>query len=81
MNNRITDLFNIKYPIIQAGMVWCSGWKLASAVCNEGGLGLLGAGSMHPETLEEQPSALEEVATGAAAGPGPGHGPGGGRRD
>lgn len=53
MANRITELFNIKYPIIQGGMVWCSGWKLASAVSNEGGLGLLGAGSMHPETLRE----------------------------
>ncbi len=51
--NRICGLFNIKYPIIQGGMVWCSGWKLASAVSNCGGLGLLGAGSMHPETLEE----------------------------
>ena len=43
----------IKYPIIQGGMVWCSGWRLASAVSNAGGLGLLGAGSMHPETLRE----------------------------
>ncbi len=51
--NRITELFNIKYPVIQAGMVWCSGWKLASAVSNNGGLGLIGAGSMHPETLDE----------------------------
>lgn len=51
--NRICELFNIKYPIIQGGMVWCSGWKLASAVSNAGGLGLIGAGSMHPETLEE----------------------------
>lgn len=51
--NRITDLFGIKYPIIQGGMVWCSGWRLASAVSNAGGLGLLGAGSMHPETLRE----------------------------
>ncbi|MDR1370863.1 MAG: nitronate monooxygenase [Dysgonamonadaceae bacterium] len=51
--NRITSLFNIKYPIIQGGMVWCSGWRLASAVSNSGGLGLLGAGSMHPETLRE----------------------------
>lgn len=51
--NNICKLFNIKYPIIQGGMVWCSGWKLASAVSNCGGLGLLGAGSMHPETLEE----------------------------
>ncbi len=51
--NKITSLFNIKYPIIQGGMVWCSGWRLASAVSNAGGLGLLGAGSMHPETLRE----------------------------
>lgn len=51
--NRITALFGIKYPIIQGGMVWCSGWRLASAVSNAGGLGLLGAGSMHPETLRE----------------------------
>jgi len=51
--NTICQLFNIKYPIIQGGMVWCSGWKLASAVSNAGGLGLIGAGSMHPETLEE----------------------------
>lgn len=49
--NRITQLFGIRYPIIQGGMVWCSGWRLASAVSNNGGLGLLGAGSMHPETL------------------------------
>ncbi len=51
--NRICDLFGIKYPIIQGGMVWCSGWRLAAAVSNAGGLGLLGAGSMHPETLRE----------------------------
>jgi len=51
--NRICDLFGIKYPVIQGGMVWCSGWKLASAVSNSGGLGLIGAGSMHPEVLEE----------------------------
>lgn len=51
--NRITELFQIKYPVIQGGMVWCSGWKLASAVSNHGGLGLLGVGSMHPETLLE----------------------------
>lgn len=51
--NKICNLFNIKYPIIQGGMVWCSGWELVSAVSNNGGLGLLGAGSMHPETLEE----------------------------
>jgi enoyl-[acyl-carrier protein] reductase II len=53
MGNRICKLFGVKYPIIQAGMVWCSGWRLASAVCNNGGLGLLGAGSMHPEVLRE----------------------------
>lgn len=53
LKNRITELFGIKYPIIQGGMVWCSGWRLASAVSNNGGLGLLGAGSMHPETLLE----------------------------
>jgi enoyl-[acyl-carrier protein] reductase II len=51
--NKITDLFKIKYPIVQGGMVWCSGWKLASAVSNAGGLGLIGAGSMHPETFRE----------------------------
>jgi enoyl-[acyl-carrier protein] reductase II len=53
MNNRICGLFGIKYPIIQGGMVWCSGWRLASAVSNAGGLGLLGAGSMHPEVLRQ----------------------------
>ena len=51
--NRICDLFEIEVPVIQGGMVWCSGWSLASAVSNAGGLGLLGAGSMHPETLVE----------------------------
>lgn len=51
MENRVCKLFNIKYPIIQGGMVWCSGWKLASAVSNNGGLGLIGAGSMHPDNL------------------------------
>lgn len=53
MQNQITKLFSIKYPIIQGGMVWCSGWKLASAVSNNGGLGLIGSGSMHPEILLE----------------------------
>ena len=53
MKNRITELFNIEYPIIQAGMIWNSGWRLASAVSNSGGLGLLGAGSMYPEVLRE----------------------------
>lgn len=51
--NRICQLFQIKYPIIQGGMIWCSGWKLASAVSNAGGLGLIGAGSMYPEILDE----------------------------
>jgi len=51
MENRITKLFKIQYPIIQAGMVWCSGWELASAVSNAGGLGVIGAGSMYPEVL------------------------------
>lgn len=53
MKNRITSLFNIQYPIIQAGMIWCSGWELASAVSNAGGLGIIGSGSMYPEILEE----------------------------
>lgn len=52
-NNRISRLFHITYPIVQAGMVWCSGWRLAAAVSNAGGLGLLGAGSMYPEVLRE----------------------------
>jgi len=52
-SNRVTSLYGIDFPIIQAGMVWCSGWRLASAVSNSGGLGLIGAGSMHPETLRE----------------------------
>lgn len=53
MTNRITQLFGIEKPIIQGGMVWCSGWKLATAVSNAGGLGLIGAGSMHPDTFRE----------------------------
>ena len=53
MKNRITALFGIEYPIIQAGMIWCSGWELASAVSNAGGLGIIGAGSMYPEILKE----------------------------
>lgn len=51
--NRITELFNIQYPVVQAGMIWASGYKLASAVSNAGGLGLIGAGSMYPEVLRE----------------------------
>jgi len=53
MKNRITELFGIEYPIVQAGMIWCSGWRLASAVSNAGGLGLIGAGSMYPDILKE----------------------------
>ena len=53
MNNRITELFGIQYPIISGGMVWCSGWRLASAVSNAGGLGLIGAGSMNADLLRE----------------------------
>ena len=53
MQNRVTKLFNIEYPIIQAGMIWASGWRLASAVSNAGGLGIIGAGSMYPEVLRE----------------------------
>ncbi len=53
MKNRVTELFNIEYPIIQAGMIWCSGWRLASAVSNAGGLGIIGSGSMYPEILRE----------------------------
>ena len=54
MKNRITSLFDIQYPIIQAGMIWCSGWELASAVSNAGGLGIIGSGSMYPDVLDEQ---------------------------
>ena len=53
ISTRVSRLFDIKFPIVQAGMVWCSGWRLASAVSNAGGLGLIGAGSMHPEVLQE----------------------------
>ncbi len=52
-SNRVTQLFKINYPIIQAGMIWASGWRLASAVSNAGGLGIIGAGSMYPEVLRE----------------------------
>ena len=53
MTNSITTLFNIQYPLIQAGMIWCSGWELASAVSNAGGLGIIGSGSMYPDVLNE----------------------------
>ena len=61
--NRITQLFSIEYPIIQAGMVWASGWKLASAVSNAGGLGLIGAGSMYPDTLKEHIQKCKKATT------------------
>lgn len=51
MDNSILKLFNTEYPIVQGGMIWCSGWELASAVSNAGGLGLIGSGSMYPEVL------------------------------
>ncbi len=54
MKNRICELFQIEYPIIQAGMIWCSGWELASAVSNAGGLGIIGSGSMYPDSLRGQ---------------------------
>jgi len=61
MTTRITKLFNIKYPIIQAGMIWCSGWRLASAVSNAGGLGLIGAGSMYPDIFEEHVKMMQSA--------------------
>ncbi|HNR85300.1 MAG TPA: nitronate monooxygenase [Taishania sp.] len=61
MKNRITTLFNIQYPIIQAGMIWCSGWRLAAAVSNAGGLGIIGSGSMYPEVLEEHLQKMKEA--------------------
>ena len=61
MANRITTLFNIDYPLIQAGMIWCSGWELASAVSNAGGLGIIGSGSMYPEILDEHVRKCKEA--------------------
>ena len=63
MQNRITQLFGIEYPIIQAGMVWASGWRLAAAVSNAGGLGLIGAGSMYPEVLREHIQKCRQATT------------------
>lgn len=63
MDNRVCNLFGIKYPVIQGGMVWCSGWKLASAVSKAGGLGLLGAGSMHPDNLRHHIISCREALT------------------
>ena len=53
MNDRLTRLFGVRYPVVQAGMIWCSGWRLASAVSNAGGLGMIGSGSMYPDVLRE----------------------------
>jgi len=61
MKTKITKLFNIKYPVIQAGMIWCSGWKLTSAVSNAGGLGLIGAGSMYPDIFEEHVKKMQKA--------------------
>ena len=63
--NRITNLFGIEYPLIQAGMIWASGWKLASAVTNAGGLGVIGSGSMYPDVLKEHICRCREVSNGA----------------
>jgi enoyl-[acyl-carrier protein] reductase II len=63
MKNRITSLFSIDYPIIQAGMIWCSGWELAAAVSNAGGLGIIGSGSMYPAVLEEHIIKCKEATT------------------
>ena len=65
MSHRITELFDIKYPIVQAGMIWASGWRLASAVANAGGLGLIGAGSMYPEVLREHIRKCKRATTGS----------------
>jgi enoyl-[acyl-carrier protein] reductase II len=62
-SNPVTGLFNIQYPIIQAGMVWCSGWRLAAAVSEAGGLGLIGAGSMHPQVLHEHITKFKNAST------------------
>lgn len=53
MKNRVTEIFGISHPLIQAGMIWCSGWELAAAVSNAGGLGLIGSGSMYPDVLRD----------------------------
>ncbi len=63
MQNKITKLFNIQYPIVQGGMIWVSGWRLASSVCNAGGLGLIGAGSMYPEVLREHIQKCKKATT------------------
>lgn len=67
-DNRICNLFSIRYPIIQAGMIWCSGWRLASAVSKKGGLGILGAGSMYPDVLREQIKKCKQALKGESFG-------------
>lgn len=61
MKNRITSLFNVDFPLIQAGMIWCSNWELAAAVSEAGGLGIIGSGSMYPEVLDEQLSRMKQA--------------------
>ena len=63
MKNRITSLFQIDFPLIQAGMIWCSNWELAAAVSEAGGLGIIGSGSMYPEVLDEQLTRMKEATT------------------
>lgn len=65
MRQKITELFDIKYPIVQAGMIWASGWRLASAVANAGGLGLIGAGSMYPDVLREHIRKCKKATSGS----------------
>ena len=62
-SNRITRLFSIDYPIVQAGMIWASGWRLASAVSNSGGLGVIGAGSMYPDVLRAHIQKYKQAST------------------
>ena len=59
--NRVKELFKIKYPIIQGGMLWCSGWRLVSSVSNNGGLGLIGSASMYPEVLDDNSKKLFDL--------------------
>jgi enoyl-[acyl-carrier protein] reductase II len=68
LKNRLCTLFSIEIPIVQAGMIWCSGWRLASAVSNAGGLGLIGAGSMYPEVLRHHIQQCKNVTSGSSFG-------------
>lgn len=67
MQNRVTKLFNINYPIVQAGMIWASGWRLASAVSNAGGLGVIGSGSMYPDVLRHHIQSCKKATTNSFA--------------